>query len=73
MKGTIIIGCRGLWNYTKKPSKKCILLDEKLFGGREDGEYLDGETYIRLRCREYCAPASTQGVSPQAQGVPPAR
>ena len=35
MKGTIIIGCRGLWNYTKKPSKKCILLDEKLFGGRE--------------------------------------
>lgn len=47
MKGTIIIGCRGLWNYTKKPSKKCILLDEKLFGGREDGEYLDGETYIK--------------------------
>ena len=47
MKGTIIIGCRGFWNYTKKPSKKCILLDEKLFGGREDGEYLDGETYIK--------------------------
>lgn len=31
----------------KETFKKCILLDEKLFGGREDGEYLDGETYIK--------------------------
>lgn len=31
MKGTVILGCRGLWDSVEKPSEDCIVLDEKLF------------------------------------------